>query len=79
MFLRRTRCTLHLAALEQLILLARGALGAFQTANQKKRHTDRDQEGHEVRVRGYPVCKGTHKLEVKKTRPRLDSATTEAS
>ena len=53
--------SLNFVALEEVILLALGAVRALQTANQEHGHTNSDKDGEDIRVSLEPVDQSSHK------------------
>ena len=54
-------------ALEQIVLLAAGALGAFEAANKEKSDSHRDQDGQEIGIRHKPMREHAHILYEERT------------
>lgn len=53
--------SLNLVALEEIILVALGAVRALQTTNQEYGHANSDKDGEDIRVSLEPVHQSSHK------------------
>lgn len=58
--LKRSPKVLNFVVLEQVILLAARALGAFQAAHKQHRDSHRDQDGQKIRIRREPMDHAMH-------------------